>query len=164
MNAQHSLTSRVRALPSSPLPSRPSVSAVLIGTPVPSIATYSLSGRPAGGSGTSVRAAIAAAWASMTAAAARPSASACRPSRLPVRVIPASAATSPAPRVNGTASAARAAILASPGDMVSPAMPSSASRGARPCPQVAQWYQARFTVTGPRTVSTVLGRQDTNSA
>ena len=39
---------------------------------------YSLSGRPAGGSGTSVRAAIAAALASMAAAAARPSASACQ--------------------------------------------------------------------------------------
>src|SRR6266581_4431129 len=134
VNAQASFTSRVRALPSSPLPGRPAVSAALIGTPVPSMAMYSLSGSSAGGSGTSVRAPIAAAPASMTAAAARPSASACRPSRLPVSWIPARSATSPAPGVNGTAPAARAAILRSPGDIVCPAVPSSASRGRQAVP------------------------------
>ena len=38
VNRQASLTSRVWARPSSPLPGRPSVSAVVIGTPVPSTA------------------------------------------------------------------------------------------------------------------------------
>ncbi|HEX9359733.1 MAG TPA: hypothetical protein VF933_38740 [Streptosporangiaceae bacterium] len=38
----------------------------------------------------------------------------------------------------GQAAPARALILASPGDIVAPATPSSPSRGARPWPQVAQ--------------------------
>ena len=84
------------------------------------------------------RAVIAAACASIAAAAAVPSASAWRPRRLPVSLIPASSPTRAAPGVNGTAAAARALILASPGDIVAPATPSSASRGARPCPQAGQ--------------------------
>jgi hypothetical protein len=52
----------------------------------------------------------------------------------------------------------RALILASPGDIVWPATPSSPSRGAGPCPQAAQWYQARLRVTGPSTVFTILSR------
>ena len=95
---------------------------------------YSMSGSgPVGGSGIRVRAAIAAASASITEAAAAPSASARRPRRLPVSVIPASSPTRAAPGVNGTAAAARSLILASPGDIVCPATPSSPSRGARPC-------------------------------
>ena len=39
-----------------------------------------------------------------------------------------------------------------------PATPSSASRGASPWPQAAQWYQARVRVTGPSTVSVTLSR------
>ena len=39
----------------------------------------------------------------------------------------------------------------SPGDIEPRAAPSSASRGASPCPQSAQWYQARRKVTGPST-------------
>ncbi len=97
-----------------------------------------MSGSGAGGSGTSVRAVIAAACPAIAAAAAVPSASAWRPRRRPVSVIPASSPTRPAPGVNGTAAAARALILASPGDIVSPATPSSRSRGARPCPHAAQ--------------------------
>ncbi|MGO8885161.1 MAG: hypothetical protein ACLQI7_15930 [Streptosporangiaceae bacterium] len=79
-----------------------------------------------------MRAAIAAACCSIAAAAAAPSASAWRPSRRPVSAIPASSPTRPAPGMNGTAAAARALILASPGDIVAPATPSPASRGARP--------------------------------
>jgi len=139
VNAQHSFTCLVRALPSSPLPSRPSVSAAIIGTPVPSIAIYSLSGSgPGGGRGTRVRAVIAAAWAWIAAAAAMPPASAWRPGRLPVSSIPASSPARPAPGANGTAAPARALILASPGDIVWPATPSPASLGARPCPQAWQ--------------------------
>ena len=44
-----------------PLPSRPAVSFAVTGTPVPSIAAYSLSGSGDGGSGTSLRAVIMAA-------------------------------------------------------------------------------------------------------
>ena len=44
-----SLTSRVRARPSSPLPSRPAVSFDVMGTPTPSMAVYSLSGSGDGG-------------------------------------------------------------------------------------------------------------------
>ena len=84
---------------------------------------YSLSARSAGGSGTSLRAAIAAARALITLAAA--AASALPPGRRPVSSIPASSPASPAPAVNGTAAAARAAILRSPDDIDSPAMPSS---------------------------------------
>ena len=133
MNTHAILTSRVRARPSSPLPSRPSVSAATIGTPVPSIAIYSLPGSgPAGGSGMTWRAVIAAACASMLTAAAWPSASARRPARLPVSVSPASSPTSLAAAANGTAAAARAVIFRSPGDMPCPATPSCSSRGARP--------------------------------
>ena len=109
-----------------------------MGTPVPSMAIYNMSGSGAGGRGISVRAVIAAACAPVAAAAAVPSASARRPRRLPVSVIPASSPASPAPGVNGTAAAARALIFASPGDIVSPATPSSPSRGAKPCPQAPQ--------------------------
>ncbi len=59
---------------------------------------------------------------------------------------------------NGTAAAARAVNLARPGDIDARAQRSSASLGARPCPQAAQWYQARRRVTGPTTVSMVLAR------
>src|SRR6266571_3184084 len=57
-----SLTSRVPALPSSPLPARPAVSLARTGTPVPSTSTYSMSGTGSGGgSGTILRSRIAAA-------------------------------------------------------------------------------------------------------
>ncbi len=105
-----------------------------------------------------VRAAIAAACSSIAAAAVAPSASAWRPRRRPVSLIPASSPASPAPGVNGTAAAARALIFASPGDIVSPATPSSASLGAKPCLHSLQWYQALLRVTGPSTVSKVLSR------
>jgi hypothetical protein len=36
------------------------------------------------------------------------------------------------------------------------ATPSSASLGAKPCPQAAQWYQVREMVTAPSTVSKVF--------
>jgi hypothetical protein len=133
VNAAAILTSRVRALPSSPLPWRPATAAATIGTPVPSTATYSLSGaRPAGSSGVTFAEATAAAPAAMTAAAAFPSASARRPARRPVRVIPASSPTRRAAARNGTAAAARAVIFRSPGGMPCPATPSWASRGASP--------------------------------
>jgi hypothetical protein len=139
VNTQHSLTSRVLAVPSSPLPFRPWVSAAMTGTPVPSTQMYSMSGSvPAGAIGMTWRAVIAAASASMTRAAAWPSASARRRARSPVSVIPASSPASAAAAANGRAAAARSVILASPGDMVSPATPSSASRGANPCPHAVQ--------------------------
>lgn len=84
------------------------------------------------------RAVIAAACAWTACAAAAPSAPARRPVRLPVSMIPASSPTSFAAAANGTAAAARSVILASPGDIVCPATPSSASRGAKPCPQALQ--------------------------
>ena len=59
---------------------------------------------------------------------------------------------------NGTAAAALSFIAVRPGDKDVPATPSSASRGASPCLQVLQWYQARFSVTGPRTVLMTLSR------
>jgi hypothetical protein len=153
-----SLTSRVRARPSSPLPSRPAVSLAVTGTPVPSMAAYSLSGSGAGGSGTSVRALIAAARSRAAAAAAAPLASADRSTRLAVRCTPAMVCSIADAFANGPSAAARSVIAASPGDMDCPATPSSASRGARPCWQAAQWYQARVRVTGPSTVSMTLSR------
>src|SRR5258708_7434494 len=70
---QHSLTSRVLAVPSSALPSRPWVSAAITGTPVPSTQMYSMSGAgPAAGRGTTWRAVVAAAPAAVTAAAPPP--------------------------------------------------------------------------------------------
>ena len=84
-----SLTSRVRARPSSPLPSAPRLLAVT-GTPVPSIAAYSLSGGGDGGSGISLRSVIALAGSpDRGRAAAVPLASAARSTRLAVRRAPA---------------------------------------------------------------------------
>jgi hypothetical protein len=83
------LTSRVPARPSSPFPSRPAVSLEVIGTPVPSMTAYSLSGSGAWGGGTSVRPAISAARSRRAAAVAAPLASAARSTRLAVSVIPA---------------------------------------------------------------------------
>ena len=85
-----------------------------------------------------MRAVIAAACASIGRGGRRAVGLGAPPRRLPVSVIPASSPTSPAPGVNGTAAAARALIFASPGDIVSPATPSSPSRGAKPCPQAPQ--------------------------
>ena len=92
------------------------------------------------------------------AACAAPLASAARSTRLAVRRIPARSCSSPAAFANGPAAAARSFIAVSPGDMDVPATPSSASRGAKPCPQAAQWYQARVRVTGPSIVSMTLSR------
>ncbi len=158
MKKTASLASRVRARPSSPLPSRPAVSRAVTGTPVPSIAAYSLSGSGDGGSGTSLRAVIALARLRSAAAFAAPLASADLSTRLTVNCTPARSASSPAALANGPSAAARSVIAASPGDIDCPATPSSASRGARPCPQAAQWYQAREMVTGPSTVSITLSR------
>ena len=63
VNATAIFTSRVCAVPSPSLPSRPAVSAANTGTPVPSMHTYSMSGTGAGGSTMTWRAAIAAACA-----------------------------------------------------------------------------------------------------
>jgi len=133
-----SLTSRVRARPSSPLPGRPAASRAVTGTPVPSIAAYSLSGSGDGGSGTSLRAVIALARPRSAAALAVPLASADLSTRLAVRRTPARSSSSPAAFANGPLAATRSVIAASPGDIVSPATPISASLGARPCPQVSQ--------------------------
>ena len=148
----------MRARPSSPLPSRPAVSFAVMGTPVPSITAYSLSGSGPGGSGTSLRAVIKAARWRAAAPCAAPLASAARSARLAVRRTPARSSSSPAAFANGTAAAALSFITASPGDKDAPATPSPASRGARPCPQAAQRYQARVRVTGPSTVSMTLPR------
>ena len=158
MKKTASLTSRVRARPSSPLPALPAVSLEVTGTPVPSIAAYSLSGSGDGGSGTSLRAVIAAARSRSAAALAAPLASADLSTRLTVSCTPARSASSPAALANGPAAAARSFIAASPGDIDAPATPSSASLGARPWPHCSQWYQARVSVTGPSTVSVTLSR------
>ena len=133
-----SLTSRVRARPSSPFPSRPAVSLEVMGTPVPSMTAYSLSGSGDGGSGTSFRAAIRAARPRAAAATAPPLASAARSARLTVSLTPASSSSRAAACANGTAAAARSFIAARPGDIDAPAAPSSASLGATPCPHSAQ--------------------------
>ena len=127
-----SLASRVRARPSSPFPSRPAVSFAVMGTPVPSMAAQSLSGSGDGGRGTTFREAMSRAPASFSGSRAAPA--------------------------NGPAAAARSFIAARPGDIDVPATPSSSSRGARPCPQSAQWYQARRRATGPGTVSMTFSR------
>ena len=133
-----SLTSRVRARPSSPLPSRPAVSFAVTGTPVPSIAAYSLSGSGDGGSGMSWRAVIALARSRTAAAAVVPLASAARSTRLAVRRTPARFSSSRAAFANGPAAAAWSFIARRPGDIAWPATPSSASLGASPWPQAAQ--------------------------
>jgi hypothetical protein len=105
---------------------------------VPSIAAYSLSGSGDGGSGTSLRAVISAALSRTAAACAAPLASAALSTRLALRCTPARPASSRAAAANGPAAAAWSFIARSPGDMDVPATPSSASRGASPCPQAAQ--------------------------
>ena len=139
-------------------PSRPAASFAVTGTPVPSIAAYSLPGSGDGGSGTSLRVVIALARLRSAAAFAAPLASADLSTRLAVRCTPARSASSPAAFANGPAAATLSFIAASPWDMDVPATPSPASLGGRPRPQAAQWYQARETVTGPGTVSKVLSR------
>src|ERR1019366_1023090 len=86
-------------------------------------------------------------------------ASALRPGRRPVSSIPASSPASLAPAVNGTAAAARAAILRSPDDIDSPAMPSSGvpESQAMPAagavvPSPAEGGRAQHGVDGPGTV------------
>ena len=158
MKKTASLTSRVRARPSSPLPSRPAVSFAVTGTPVPSIAAYSLSGSGNGGSGTSFLAVTSDARSRTVAAAAAPLPSAALSTRLTVSRTPARTSSSRAAFANGPAAAASSFIARSPGDMDAPATPSPASRGANPCPQAAQWYHARVRVTAPSTVSMTLSR------
>jgi hypothetical protein len=92
------------------------------------------------------------------AASAVPLASAARSTRLAVSRTPASFSSSRAAPANGPAAAARSFIAARPGDIDVPATPSSSSRGARPGPQSAQWYQARRRATGPSTVSMTFSR------
>jgi hypothetical protein len=133
-----SLTSRVRARPSSALPSRPAVSFAVTGTPVPSIAAYSLSGTGDGGSGISFRPVISPARARTASAAAVPLASAARSTRLTVRRTPARTSSSRAAFANGPAAAAWSFIARSPGDMDASSTPSSASLGASPRLQAAQ--------------------------
>ena len=69
---------------------------------------------------------------------AAPLASASLSTRLTVSQTPARSASSPAAPLDGTAAAARSFIAARLSDMPSRATPSSASRGARPCPQSAR--------------------------
>ena len=138
MKKTASLTSRVRARPSSPLPTRPAVSFAVMGTPVPSMTAYSLSGRGAGGSGISLQEVIKAARSRAAAPCAAPLASAARSTRLAVSRTPARSSSSPAAFANGPAAAALSFITRSPGDRDTPATPSSASRGAKPWPQAAQ--------------------------
>ena len=109
-----------------------------MGTPVPSMAAYSLSGSGDGGSGTSLRAVMSAARSRPAAALAAPLASAALSTRLTVRRTPARSSSSPAAFANGPAAAARSLIAVSPGDRDAPSTSSSASRGAKPRPQAAQ--------------------------
>ena len=80
------------------------------------------------------RAAIAAAPASISGRSGAAVGLGAAPRPLGGQPDPASSPTSFAAAVNGTAAAARPVILARPGDIVAPATPSSASRGARPRP------------------------------
>ena len=86
-----------------------------MGTPVPSMTAYSLSGSGDGGIGTSLRAAMSAARSRAAAAPAVPLASAARSTRLTVSRTPASSSSSPAAPANGTEAAARSFIAARPG-------------------------------------------------
>jgi hypothetical protein len=117
-----------------------------------------MSGSGHGGSGTIFRPAISADRSRTASAAAVPLASAARSTRLAVSRTPARSSSSPAAFANGPAAAALSFIAVRPGDRDAPATPSSASRGANPCLQASQWYQARLRVTGPGTVSMVLSR------
>ncbi len=96
--------------------------------------------------------------ASLVALTISPSASALRSTRLAVSSIPASSAKSRRAWANGDRAPTRATIRRSPGESEALATPSSVSLGARPPPQLGQWYQARRTVTGPSTVSRRLPR------
>ena len=118
MKKTASLTSRVRARPSSPLP-----------VPAGGLPARSWGRRcrrwrrracPAagdGGSGTSLRAAISAARSRPAAATAAPLASAARSTRLAVSRTPARSSSRPAAPANGPAAAARSFIAARPGDI-----------------------------------------------
>ena len=121
----------------------PAVSFAVMGTPVPSMTAYSLSGSGDGGSGTSLRAAIERGAVAAGGATAAPLASAARSTRLAVsRTRPVLSSRGGSAR---TARPRRPGRSSRPGraTWTRPATPSSASRGARPCPQAAQWYQAR---------------------
>ena len=111
-----------------------------------------------------MRARIAAASAAPAARAAAPDASADRSIVLALTAIPARSASSAAAWPKGTSAPARAIISRRPGDSGVPANPSCSSRGAKPCPQSRQWYQARITRTGPSTVVTALGRRQAKAA
>jgi hypothetical protein len=117
-----------------------------------------MSGTGRGGIGTSFRPAIRADRSRTCAACAAPLASAARSVRLTVSRTPARSSSMEAAPANGPAAAALSFIAVRPGDRDVPATPGSASRGASPCLQAVQWYQARFSVTGPRTVSMTLSR------
>jgi hypothetical protein len=105
-----------------------------------------------------VRAVIAAARASIAVAAACPSASAVRATALAFTSRPARSASRRPAGANGTAAPARSIIVRSPGVRQVPATPNWPSRGAVPCWQVVQCYQARRSGTGPSTVCRVLAR------
>lgn len=126
-----SLTSRVRARPSSPLPSRPAVCIAVMVTPVPSIAPWSLSAAGDDGIGTSLRPAIRADHSRMPAAYAAPLASAVFSTRLTVSGIPARCSSSPAAFANGPAAAAMSFIAVSAGTGRCPPRPARhrAARG-----------------------------------
>jgi hypothetical protein len=110
-----------------PLPA--GVSFEVMGTPVPSMTAYSLSGAGEGGSGTSFRAAMSRARSRPAAARAAPLASAARSTRLAVSRTPARSPSRLAAPANGPATAARSFIAARPGDIDVPATPSSARAG-----------------------------------
>ena len=105
-----------------------------MGTPVPSMTAYSLSGTGDGGSGTTFRAVISPERSRTAAACAAPLASAARSTRLAVSRTPARSSSSPAAPANGAAAAARSFIAVRPGDREAPATPSSASRGRQAVP------------------------------
>ena len=90
--------------------------------------------------------------------AAAPVASADRSMVRGLMVTPARPASRAAARAKETSAPARAVISERPGDSEPSPMPSCWSRGANPCLHSRQWYQARFSRTGPSAVVTVLSR------
>ena len=167
VNRRASLISRVRALPSSALPVRPSVSLGRTGTPVPSTSTYSMSGTGSGGgSGTDRAGGDRGGLGAAAARAAAPDASADRSMVLALTATPARSASSAAALGEGD-------LRAGQGDHLAPGPATARRPGQCPAADPAARSRARSrgsdtrpasACTGPSTVVMVLGRLPAKAA
>jgi hypothetical protein len=119
-----------------------------MGTPVPSIAAQSLSGRGEGGGGTSFLAAMSRARSRPAAATRAPLAPAARSARLAVSRTPASSSSRPAALANVTAAPAMSFIAANPGDIL-PRRRRARSSAAAPAADLVQRPPAEVTGLPP---------------